>query len=505
MNKPLKHTLLITIKNFIKNFTRINPNKSRITSINRETKIEKPSEKPSMTNNETKIETHFTTSIKKFNHGFRWSLFGSLTYEILKTAHCFLLLKLLDAQVYGVVGSLFSIIYLSTYIADFGATNSCTPYLAVWTENKKNFKKLLWRYFLAPHIIILTTCSGIVTYFAVQKFATITNPPYLFLIPGIIILEAIRSFLRMFLYTVFKNKIIVITEVTIFICYISAIWIAHFFFAIPLTYNLIFVPHFIDSLFSVVLLSLAVYKYYKTLPDTEENIKPSLWKRIATTRIFNYLLRLSRHMFTSNVFTPLFAIKFGLKAAGIFYFASTVANVLNAVIKLTFGYTGGALLATLKDSPQQEKVTAFNYLCQRLMMVVAPIVIFLTINHKALIALSSAPNIASTVIGLSLLYLIITFTEFFFLLYEQFYIIEEATGKLFLFKLFEFAVFYGVIATATSSIVTTLLSVIIIRLVSFSIIAINAFYLWKITPTFKTNIRYFIASVIFALLATLVL
>jgi len=450
-------------------------------------------------------EAHFTASIQKFNRGFRWSFFGSLTYELLKTFHCFLLLRILNPQTYGVVGSLFATIYLSTYIADCGATNSLAPYLSLWTESKQNFKKLLWRYFITPHIIILTLCSGIVTYIAAQKFAAITNPPYLFLIPGIIVLETIRSFLRVFLYTVFKNKLIVIIEVSLFICYVSAIWIAYLFFAIPLSYNLIFIPHFIDSVLAVALLSYVIYHFYKKLPDKEEHIQPSLWKRIAATRFFNYLLRLSRHMFTSNVFTPLFAVKFGLKAAGIFYFASTITNVLNAVIKLTFGYTGGALLASLKNSPQKEKTAAFNFLCRKLMMIVAPIIIFLTINHKALIKLSSAPNIASTVIGLSLLYLIITFTEFFFLLYEQFYIIEEATGKLFLFKLFEFAVFYGVIATATSSVVTTLLSVIIIRLISFSIIAINAYYLWKITPTFKTNIRYFIISVIISLLATLIL
>jgi hypothetical protein len=196
-------------------------------------------------------------------------------------------------------------------------------------------------------------------------------------------------------------------------------------------------------------------------------------------------------MFTSNFLTPLFAIKFGLASAGIFYFASTLANAIQAMVKSVIGYSGNALLASIKESGQAAKKEAFNILCQKLIKLTAPFIIFLAINHKAITTLSSAHTVTSHTISLCLLFLIISFSEFFFILYEQFYIIEEAANKLFFFKLLELSIFYGLITSEViSSPVTTLIGLICIRFVSFTIIAINAYYYWHIRPNLKSNLSY---------------
>ena len=99
-----------------------------------------------------------------------------------------------------------------------------------------------------------------------------------------------------------------------------------------------------------------------------------------------------------------------------------------------------------------------------------------------------------------LLFLLISLTELFFILYEQFYIIEEAVSKLFFFKLLELAMLYGVIKSPLAiSPILILLGLIVVRFVSFLIIASNAFYTWKIKPFFKTTYTLFITSIIISI------
>lgn len=426
---------------------------------------------------------------KKFTHGFRWTLFGSVVYETLKIIHCLLLMKLLSTVDYGAMGSLFSLIYLVTYIADLGATNSIPPFLHIFVQSRSTFKSFLIRYSLIPHTPLLFICATGGTIFALSKLSPL---PYLFIIPAIIILETIRSFMRVLLHTTFQAKRAVVVELTILILYLFTIWAPFVIFNSPITLNRIFIPHLVDSIITVACFAFLIMKFYKTLPiDESKHLPATLAKRLLITRLFNYLLRVSRNMFTSNFLTPLFAIKFGLAAAGVFYFASILANAIQAMVKAVIGYSGNALLASIKESGQSVKKEAFNILCQKLIRLTAPFVIFLAINHKAIIKLSVAPNATSHTISLCLLFLIISFSEFFFILYEQFYVIEEAANKLFFFKLLELSIFYGLITSEViSSPATTLVGLICIRLVSFTIIAINAFYYWRIKPSFKANISY---------------
>lgn len=440
-------------------------------------------------------------SIKtKFLHGFKWNLLGSVSYEILKTTHCFLLMHFLDTQLYGFVGSLFSVVYLATRIADFGATNSITTYHNLFIRSRLNFKYFLIRYSLIPHVPLIILGAITVLSLTISKSTMISPPLYLFVLPSIVVLETIRSFFRQLLHTLFKSKTIVLAELFIFILYLLVIWIP-FIYGAPLTLNLIFIPHLADSLLALLIFFIMTARFYRSLPNLPLDLPKKLWKRITLTKANNYLLRISRHMFTSNFLTPLFAIKFGLSSAGIFYFASTLANTTQSIVRSLVTYSGGALFANLKDAPQTEKKAAFNLLCHKLIQVIAPVIIFLCVNHKAIIKLGASSNITNITLSLALLFLIISFTEFFFVLYEQFYIIEDAAGKLFLFKLLELAIFYGLIAAGTSeSQTSTLLMIILIRFVSFSIIAINAYQNWKITPNFKANKYLIIGSLLFSLI-----
>ncbi len=465
---------------------------------------------------------------QKFVCAFHWNLVGSISYESLKVLHCFLLFTRLDPVMYGFVGSLFSVIYFITRIADFGATNSIPPFHNLFTRNKENFRYFLVRYSLIPHLPLIlggVLVVALIPFFG--SFATalkIHLPPaiknifdalanwaapltinnmtlYLVVLPLIIILETIRSFFRQFLHTIFQSKTIVIAELIIFVGYVASIWIPNIFYGYPLTLGLIFIPHLADSLFALIVFMVMVLNFYQTLPNGHSDLPPHLWKRLAATKSFNYLIRVTRHMFTSNFLTPLFAVKFGLKAAGIFYFASTLANTTQAIVRSLVNYSGGALFASLKDAPQAEKMHAFDLIAQKLVRIVAPCIIFIIINYRSIIRLGKSGELTDVTFSLALLFLIISFTEFFFILYEQFYIIEEAADKLLAFKIFEVAIFYGLVTMSpSSSQVATLISIIFIRIVSFAVIAVNAYQNWKIAPNLRNNHRLITLSIIASLI-----
>lgn len=441
---------------------------------------------------------------KKFQRGFRWTLAGSIIYETLKSSHCLLLTRFLVTEDYGAMGSLFSLIYLVTYIADLGATNSIPPFLNVFTQSRATFKSFILKYSLLPHTPLLAVCAIGATIFATSK---LTYLPYVIIIPALIILETIRSFLRVLLHTTFQAKRAVVVELTILILYLISIWGPFLLTGHPITLNHIFIPHLIDSIITVICFSFLIAKFYQTLPiDDSKKLPENLASRLLSTRLFNYLLRVSRNMFTSNFLTPLFAIKFGLASAGIFYLASTLANAIQAMVKSVIGYSGNALLASIKNSSHAVKKEAFDILCQKLTKLAAPFIIFIAINHQAIIKLSSAHTASSHTLSLCLLFLIISFSEFFFILYEQFYIIEEAANKLFFFKLLELTIFYSLITSEViTSPVTTLIGLIAIRLVSFTIIASNAYYYWKIRPRFKPNIYYIIFWIGFSVMVSFIL
>jgi hypothetical protein len=427
---------------------------------------------------------------QQFNKSFKWTLSGSILYEACKATHCLLLLKCMPTALYGAMGSVFSLIYLVTYIADLGATNSLPPFLHILNKSKANFATFITRYSMTPHLPILFISAGFATFFMTTKFTTL---PWLWLIPSLIILEMIRTFLRMLLHSTFLSKRVVIIELSIFALYLAITWAGILYSTGPVTLNHIFIPHFIDSALCVILFVILVVQYQKTLPNKPLSLPPALHKRLAKTKLFNYLLRVTRNMFTSNFLTPFFALRFGLASAGTFYVASMMVNGLQAIVKSAIGYSGNALLANLKEADENTKRQAFTTITNKLMGIIAPVIIVIGFNFKNILIISHQQSIQSETIALMLLCLFMSFTEFFFLLYEQFYIIEEAASSLFIFKCIELIAIYCFIQHGGISLPATLLGFIVIRLFSFFAIATNAWYTWRINLRLKTN-KWLISS-----------
>lgn len=462
----------------------------------------------------TNIVTMLSPDVqRKFHRNAHWALAGSIIYETLKVTHCFLLMQVLAPQLFGLVGSLLAILYFATYVVDLGATNSIPPFLHMFTQNRFTFRTFLLRYSLAPHLPLVLIGALLTTLFVKARF--VMCPAY-GIIGILVVAEAIRSFLRFFLHITFQARHVVIVELILFIVvYLGGIWgpfCCDWYMTgrYELTVNRIFIPHLIDSLLAVVVFVLFTYRYYRRLPvgDVALHVLPTgITRRLIVTRLFNYVLRVGRNLFTGNFLTPLFAVKFGLAAAGLFYFAGVAVNALQAVVKAIVGYSGNALLATVKNSGQHAKKEAFELLYQKFVTVVFPIFIFFGVNFRALLYVGHTETVSTYILSVLVLYLIISCADFFFVLYEQFYIIEEAADKLCLFKFLECAIFYGLISSpVVSSPAITLVGLLGIRGVTLFIITTDAYYRWKIVPRIYSRLGYlgmwFVGSVGCALVVT---
>lgn len=416
----------------------------------------------------------------KFQREFKWSLLGSILYESVKTIHCFLLLYFLDPVVFGKVGSIFSSVYLAIRIADFGMTYSLTPFLQDSIRSRKNFYHFLVRMTLLPHSIPLVAVAVGTTLWYRAHF----SPPYTFILPIMIVLETVRSFIRMLLHNLFKSRITVIIELIIFFSYIGFIWFAFLVLGRPLTLNLVFLPHLADSALCMIAFAGLLYRFYCSLPIGDELAEHSIsWWRLFSTRFFNYLLRINRNMFTSNFLTPFFALVYNLETAGIFYFASSIANALYAIVRTMVTFAGGGLLANLKQESLSMKKRAFSLLSDKVLNLIVPLSVVILVNYHVIVGLKSSDHTATLTISLSLLYLIIMLLESLFVLYEQFYLLEEMMQRLFFFKLFELTFFYGILYLGLVqyfSLVSSLLVIVSIRIINLAVIAIDAYGLWGI-------------------------
>jgi hypothetical protein len=429
-----------------------------------------------------------------------------MVYEGIKVIHNILLMRYLVPSEYGFVGSILSFIYLVTKFSDFGASTSILPFFHLFMRSGSNFKYLLIRFYIIPHVPILVVSTVIFSIFLFYNFSDL-GFGIVMVIGMLIFLECIRSFLRLFLYTSFTCKRTVFIDVMSFIFYVLLVWVPYFLFGVPLTLASILIPHAIDSIVATVLFIFLMFKFYALLPDLPIDLPGHLAVRLLHTKLINYLLRLSRELFTSNFLTPFFALRFGYVHAGLFYLASVIAHSLQSLFKISVGYLGNALLASIKNSPLPDKQRAFQLLTKKLSTLLSPLFIILFINYKQILHYANCLDVSLASLSLALLFLIIQIIDFIISLYEQFYVMEEASLRFFCYKSIEFLLFYLFISLSgkTHSLAAILLGIISLKLVSFTIISLNAFYSWSIKPKFKVNLYYIIIALAIAFSILLVL
>ena len=312
-----------------------------------------------------------STFYAKFLRGIRWNAFEAILYYSLLGIHQIALFNVIKREEYGLIGTVFALIYLVIAFTNFGFDCSMSPFFGYFTKSRKFFKRLfLFQFF--PQVAIISILSIVI--YTIQPslvphtklFGQINCWYFVPLVALLTVSEATKKSLRVLLQLAFWNKRTSLLEVIDIIAFLSIVWIPYGL-GYSINLKLVFSAMALTSLLSVAVLSYFVAKLYSTIPENspeqdspEQDLPPQIRGRIIKSRIFNYLNNTTSTVFSSNFLIPFFAIQFGLAQAGVFYIISNVVTFLSVILQKVFGFTGGAFLSNTKEMPSEDKRTAFS-------------------------------------------------------------------------------------------------------------------------------------------------
>jgi hypothetical protein len=440
----------------------------------------------------------------QFIRGLRWNTAESVWYQLALIGHQVVLFSLTTPSFYGLIGTLFSIIYLIITVTNFGLDTSLAPFFTLATKNKRLFKRVLLPQ-LIPELIIFSLvavilCTTQALLIAIPLVGPHLNSELIGIMGALIIVEGFKKTLRAILQLSFNNHLTALIEMATITLYISIIWLLYFL-GHPITLNLIFVPMLMVSVMGTTALSYCVLAWYQHLPNESSDTLPAYFaRRLFKSRLFNYANQISHTFFSGNFLVPFFAAQFGLAHAGVFKLLCNIAYGISTVIQKMFGLSTQALLAHVKDMHLLTKQDAFKTITYYLYQVLYAILLFVGINiYKISTWVGTSTN--SNALPLIILFFIIHFSEHFFMVYEKFFIIEEENFSLFLFNTSTIALIYGTLSiTSGWSPLAVLLAILLIRIATFAALSYMSFYWWRLIPTWQLQPKCLIGALIISLL-----
>lgn len=436
----------------------------------------------------------------------RLNTLESLIYHGILLGHQAALLHVVDYTLYGLIGTLFSVVYLAVSITNFGLDASLGAFFKKISTSKNDLRKTI-AIQLIPQIIgfIFFTYAAInLAQFIPTHWQRILNCPrdIIVICTALIFFESLRKIARTVLQLGFMQRKTTLIEIGSIIGYTAAVWTTYFIVG-HMNLYVVFMPMLAMSILSTSILYYQTFRWHLQLPENPHaSWAISLDENIGffKTRFFTFANHLSQTFFSSNTLVPLFALQFGLHHAGVFKFISTVAYSLTAVMHKIFGHTSDVLLSHAKDMSLEVRRSLFHDITNRLHQVLYGLIIFLAINIKKLVFIKGLDSHEVSWI-LVYLFFIINITENFLITYERFYITEEKSNYLFMMNGASLLGAYLILqATHFNSPLLTLLCVAVFRGAAFLCISAWSFYHWQIKPNWQPKPLYTLFSVITSVL-----
>ena len=380
-----------------------------------------------------------TELIKKFNYNVRWNAFESVCYKAILTLHQTCFFYLANRLIYGFSSFLFAIIYLTVELVNFGLDRSIAQLFGDYFGYDKNLK-----YYLIPQLalqLFFLLFLGLITikYNILNRLVTTSIEISLdlaLLILGIIFCESIRKTLRLISQLFFLNKPVAYLELSLILIYVSLFWLSYFT-GYQISLNTIYIPLLLQSLIGILgLLYLILPQIKLLLIDSNAsgiiNSKHAItrlnWRMIFYYRAQNYLYQLSELLFTSNFLIYFFTHIVGVLNIGPIKLANYFAVFIKALLERTLGLASLAIFAKNKHLIVAQK-TIFDIAQRRLNLVLTNLIII----FSACALIADASNFINNNLYLALLFLLFTIVNNFFIIYEQFFLINNRI--LFLFGL----------------------------------------------------------------------
>ena len=443
---------------------------------------------------------HSQPSLKStFVSGLRWNIAGSLVFEFAKIAHQCALLVVVGPRNYGLIGIIYSIMYLAVHLTDLEAGPSLLPFLTSIFANRQNARRVLsWYVPLLIGLLSLGSIAGAVFYHRTFFSPNLAMP--ILLAIGVIT-EGVRIFARFVLHGLGVHRYTVVIDLAATLAFYAFVWIPYLVLGERVFITWIIAKYILMSATAAALLMGRLVSIVRHLPKTSTtDLPPNLFRRLGRVRILSYATHVSRNLFTGNFLTPFFGLLFGTDTAGLIKFASYLADAIKAFLRVSIGFSGSALLAKLKTRSLTLKRQAFAVLCRTFALVLYPLIGIVLLNFDVLtrmwrsyrthwiLASESKPLLLTEpAIVLALVFLALAVLERISLVYEEFYLVEEKVGHLLIRAIFEITLFCMVLLNSRHSPIMVLLLATLVRLISFAAIALHAHSRWKLVPRFAVS------------------
>jgi hypothetical protein len=419
-----------------------------------------------------------TELIKKFNYNVRWNAFESVCYKAILTLHQTCFFYLANRLIYGFSSFLFAIIYLTVELVNFGLDRSIAQLFGDYFGYDKNLK-----YYLMPQLalqLFFLLFLGLITikYNILNRLVTTSIEISLdlaLLILGIIFCESIRKTLRLISQLFFLNKPVAYLELSLIVIYVSLFWLSYFT-GYQISLNTIYIPLLLQSLIGILgLLYLILPQIKLLLIDSKAsgiiNYKHAStrlnWRMIFYYRAQNYLYQLSELLFTSNFLIYFFTHIVGVLNIGPIKLANYFAVFIKALLERTLGLASLAVFAKNKHLIVAQK-TIFDIAQRRLNLVLTNLIII----FSACALIAGASNFINNNLYLALLFLLFTIVNNFFIIYEQFFLINNRILFLFGLNLVCLTSFLGLLHTYPALYLQANLAYLILILASLRIMTL---------------------------------
>jgi|GEM_PF-5124317 len=286
-----------------------------------------------------------------------WNTLDALGTQSLVVVHHILLQIYGGAELHGIIGTVFSLLYMSVLIANMGFDFSCAPFLFYYTADKAKWREYI-RTKLAQQLRWICLCA-LIGCIVLMNFtlSEAISSKIILVLAALFINESIKKTLKMLLQLLFYTPYTALIEFGGMVLYMLGVW-GWYYTGHGITLLSSFGILYSISLMQIVCLVYVLHHWYKHMPKHSHMERPTqLNARITRTRVWVSAQRIIEQLFSNNFLVPFFAVSCGLVYASYFKIISSVARWVSLFGDKTFGTTSLMLLA--KDPSASHQVLPF--------------------------------------------------------------------------------------------------------------------------------------------------
>lgn len=444
-----------------------------------------------------------TNVYKLFNRSIKWNTIEAIVYQSIITIHQILLFSVVDRLHYALIGTVFSLLYLSIVFLNLGFDKSLITFFNDYSKSKSNFKKFFISQIFIQLMLLMFVGINFVLFkdYIIDLFCINFKCPSLqtnswMIIILLMLTESLKKTLRTFGQLAFMNKRTASIEIFTISLYFLFVW-GHYLLTHQMNLISILVPLLIESLISNLFLSYILFRFYKNIDINNSNSTLSI-VNIIINRFYLYINQISHLFFSGNFIITFLAYIFNLEQISILKLTNNIAVYITVLMERIFGITSAALLTHVKKFSLAIRNNALNISTEKLYKFLYATIIFLIINFKIISSYKIEIH-ETNWLGIYL-FLFLLFFENFFITFEQFLIAEGKTYYLTIINGISAILFYLILDKSHLNLIEILITLLIIRLSCLLILKLICYLKLNVNLPYKISIKYILLYILCSLI-----